>query len=411
MSVAAFPHEPIRRSNKHNDSRLEDHPIEVQELHLEPEPPAFHRLFVLTAIVIFLGAASSSVPNLLAARHPREQPSRASKGSSGIVSSAKASLGLTHDPAQHPQNSDIFTHIDSNPIPLLQKKEECEGLPAYGSLTSLSNIEKDKGNAAIKHTSEQCHDIPDYNTKEYTVRITSSAQTPPSPSSTINVIPIPLPDRGHEHNKPWKTPAVEEAKVRRLVQDCAWLSFQVTFWIIKRIYLAVVFVIAKPIGAAAAFAETPFVITRDICKAFLPVYSFFTVAAVVGITVGGFALWIAQLLIAAIGADREKKRKTIVLVQSNKNPYARSFEAEQKAGTRSDYHMDLNLSSANTVMGWETGVNSTRLRSKLNFGTPLGINVHRKRGAGVMPGGEDEDDGEDEYDEDDDDDDDDDEDD
>ncbi|KAF9999620.1 hypothetical protein BGZ79_006766 [Entomortierella chlamydospora] len=69
--------------------------------------------------------------------------------------------------------------------------------------------------------------------------------------------------------------------------------------------------------------------------------------------------------------------------------------------------MDLNLSSANTVMGWETGVNSTRLRSKPNFGTPLGINVHRKRGAGVMPGGEDEDDGEDEYDEDDDDDDDD----
>ncbi|KAF9344323.1 hypothetical protein BGX26_004529 [Mortierella sp. AD094] len=404
MSAAVFPHEPIRRSNKHSDAGLGDRPVEVQELHLEPEPSAFHWLFVLTAIVVFLGVACSSVPNLLAAHHPREEPSRASKGSSGTVSSVKASLGLAHDPAQYLQYTDSLSHINSDPTPLLHKKEEHEGLRAYGSLASLSSREKDKGSVAIKHTSEQRHDNPDYRAKEERAWITSSAQTLPTPSSTVNVLLTPLPDRGHEHNKSWKTPVVEEAKVWHLIQGCAWISFQVSFWIIRGIYQAVAFVIAKPIGVAAAFAETPYVITRDICKAFLPVYSFFTVAAAIGITVGGFALWIAQLLIAAIGADQEKEEQSIVLVQSRTISYARSLEAEQRPGARSNYRADLNPSPVSATMGWETGVNSTRLRSKPNLWAPLGINLHRRRGAGVIPGDEDEDDGEDEYDDDDDDD-------
>jgi hypothetical protein len=37
----------------------------------------------------------------------------------------------------------------------------------------------------------------------------------------------------------------------------------------------------------AALFETPYTMMRDICLAFLPVYSFFTIAAVIGILVGG----------------------------------------------------------------------------------------------------------------------------
>ncbi|KAF9108749.1 hypothetical protein BGX27_008249 [Mortierella sp. AM989] len=400
MSTTVFPHETTHRSSKDNDRRQGRHLDEAQELDLGDEPSALQRLFVLLAIIIFLRVGSSSIPNFLAARHPSEQHSRVSEGKFEAVSSAGDSLRLEQVQTHYLHFPDSLVCVNDNPISLMQGRDESEKFIAHGSLKdprgSKSSRDKDNNIVANEPMSREQHSNPDKAAIVEGIWVTSSGQSPPPPSSTIDLNLTPLSDQGHERDQ-WKAPMVEGAKAWPLIQACARLSFRVGLWIIRRFYLITALVIVKPIGVVVAFAETPYVITRDICRAFLPVYSFFTFAAVIGVAVGGFALWIARLLIAAVGADQEVNDQ--FATQSMAVPHAKLTKSNRAFGRRNNSSTILKSSPMDASLGLEKGIN--HFRSKPNLGASLGANFHRRRS--IISEGEDDDDGEDDDEDDDDD--------
>ncbi|KAF8984445.1 hypothetical protein BGZ46_008000 [Entomortierella lignicola] len=403
MTTAVFSQEPIRRSNKDFNSGLANHSVQSQELYMESEPSALHRLFVLSAIVVFIGIGFSSIPNVLSARHPRDESIRASRRSE--VTAGVGDIGLTYRQAQYSPQTDSLSRIKADNVPVVRMGDKDED---YSSMDeSLINLQRGilktevgNDNIVINPKSEQLGSNSKHQTREKEVWIASSAQSQPLPSKATRSLLTPQSDQTQEQNQ-WRTPTVEQAKVWSLIQAWARLSIRVVVWVVKVLYLAIAFVIGKPVGVAVAVAEKPYVITRDICKAFLPVYSFFSVAAVIGIAIGGIALWIAQLLIGVIGADQEKEEQSVVLVQPKVALYNRSSKTERMAGVRSRSLTDTGSPLSTENLGWGAGAETTRFRSKSNPGIPLAPNSHRRREfiAGVEEG----EDGEDEYDDDDDD--------
>ncbi|KAF9205134.1 hypothetical protein BGZ49_004427 [Haplosporangium sp. Z 27] len=397
MTTAVFSQEPIRRSNKDFNSGLANHSVQSQELYMEPEPSALHRLFVLSAIVVFIGIGFSSIPNVLSARHPRDESIRASRRSEVTV--GVGDIGLTYRQAQYSPQTDSLSRIKADNVPVVRMGDKDED---YSSMDeSLINLQRgilktevSNDNIVINPKSEQLGSNSKHQTREKEVWIASSAQSQPLPSTATRSLLTPQSDQTQEQNQ-WKTPTVEQAKVWSLIQAWAWLSIRVVVWIVKVLYLAIAFVIGKPVGVAVAVAEKPYLVTRDICKAFLPVYSFFSVAAVIGIAIG------AQLLIGVIGADQEKEEQSVVLVQPKVALYNRSSKTERMPGVRSRSLTDTGSSPLTENLGWGAGAETTRFRSKSNPGIPLPSNSHRRREfiAGVEEG----EDGEDEYDDDDDD--------
>lgn len=61
----------------------------------------------------------------------------------------------------------------------------------------------------------------------------------------------------------------------------------VAWRIVLAVYWFVGFLVSKPYRAVMVVMEPPWLMLKDMYKAFLPVYSFFTMAAIIGVVVGG----------------------------------------------------------------------------------------------------------------------------
>ncbi|KAF9129385.1 hypothetical protein BG015_004204 [Linnemannia schmuckeri] len=94
-------------------------------------------------------------------------------------------------------------------------------------------------------------------------------------------------DHQRQQHPPKDSQPKQGSTIWPVVQASAWFAYRASLWSMRTSYLAVRSVIAKPYSVVAALFETPYMMMKEICLAFLPVYSFFTIAAVIGILVGG----------------------------------------------------------------------------------------------------------------------------
>ncbi|KAF9183466.1 hypothetical protein BGZ50_004228 [Haplosporangium sp. Z 11] len=269
---------PLHDNGIREDTELQDaHRRLAQELALEPEPPVFSRWFVVLAIVLFLTIGSSSVPNLLNIHNPKDDQGKA-------LPVNKVSF---RDPSLGAQDKDKL-------------------IPLVHALRTSARTTKERDYESM-HVSIQ---TPDQK-RESTVAVagfstnlhTDTASSFPSSNPVISPTPSSSP-LVHDINI-W--PAIS-APFRLLYHACLWIS--------RKLYWSTSLFISKPLELTIAVAEPPYAMMRDISKAFLPVYSFFAVAAAIGIVVGGFATWIGQILIMALGADHERNNHSVAQVRS-----------------------------------------------------------------------------------------------
>ncbi|KAF9435979.1 hypothetical protein BGZ76_005121 [Entomortierella beljakovae] len=132
------------------------------------------------------------------------------------------------------------------------------------------------------------------------------------------------------------------------------------------------------IKTSFAVAETPYLVTKDICKAFIPVYSFFTIAAMIGITVGGIALWIARILISVVGADQEDVNTQVIAIPSRTSPYSMRHDSVAFQRTKLNPDMEYNSSPADEFFVNETEGEFSRLRPKRGSTSSLGNSRFRR---------------------------------
>ncbi|KAG0017749.1 hypothetical protein BGZ81_010548 [Podila clonocystis] len=229
---------------------MDDHPrrhhdnetIAMAEL---VDPPQTSKCLTLSAIVLFLAFVASSVPNVLSPQ-PRNTTAVA-KATSSVVSSVISTDLPGQQQAQHALYPESIMHISQVSSP-------------SRSTDRLS---------------------------------------PEQPQSTETQSP-------QQHEQQQREPLIEKTTVLEFVLIAVKASFRVAFWVLSLIYRSSRYVVVQPAGIIMRLLETPLEMMREIYKTVMPVYSFFTVAAIIGVVVGGSATWIAQLVISALGADQDK---------------------------------------------------------------------------------------------------------
>ncbi|KAF9928935.1 hypothetical protein BGZ65_006016 [Modicella reniformis] len=248
-------------------------------------------------MAVFLWFAFSSIPNVLSANNPNAESAGGLARAQDHHSSASSGQGvvdLDHHIVRNPMeaSSSSSNHILDSADPILNLNRNAK---------RESNIVTNRqGNVAGQEIQDETdHTFPSQHTRS--VRHFSSS-----------VKPSPTLQSEGQQEQTLRSSLMEEIELWSLFKTSTSLLLRISLWCLQKLYHSMQFVVAKPVSVAAALVETPYLMTRDICKAFLPVYSFFTVAAMIGIVVGGCALWIAQLLISAIGADHDKQVAVVV---------------------------------------------------------------------------------------------------
>ncbi|KAF9960720.1 hypothetical protein BGZ70_008510 [Mortierella alpina] len=264
------------------------------DMALEPEPASFNKCFVLSAIVVFLAVGCSSVPNLLSTRNPRESH----RTTSLTTNYPSEAFGYAETLATHPATGVKGIILAGTGAETLEHKHQrASNSKAWNPVAdgALENEHKE-----MKSLHHQGSDRPSTRQNAQVQAISS-----PSTSPIARVSTPPAGSQQEPYLRAAPPPRLQETNIWPLIQGCIWLVLRGSLWSMRTSFRLTRFVVSKPVSAFLAVAEPPYIIVRDICRAFLPVYSFFAVAAVVGIVVGGSATWIAQQLIAALGADKE----------------------------------------------------------------------------------------------------------
>ncbi|KAG0051437.1 hypothetical protein BGZ83_003775 [Gryganskiella cystojenkinii] len=250
------------------------------------DPPAYNKCFVVSALVLFLAMAWSSAPTLLSGNNPQ-----------------KASKALEYQRQQQQQQAAALASplsplsVPSPPPPLL-------------SLNTISKMSPEEALAAISAL--------------------VSASDVATPSSEVKLVISTVTGGGK----------VQAEKSQQEAWKAVWSVTKFIFnglvKIIMVIYWSLHFIVAKPLHVIAVVAEPPLTMLRDMYKAFLPVYSFFAFAAVIGVVMGGFATWIGQLLISAIGAAPESEEQ---LQLQQRHQQRAMMEMQQERSMRTPYRM------------------------------------------------------------------------
>ncbi|CAO3562994.1 unnamed protein product [Mortierella alpina] len=266
---------------------------------LEPEPAQFNKCFVLSAIVVFLAVGCSSVPNLLSARNPRGN---------------HRTTSIATDPTNYPSEASEYVevlaaHPSTGADSIITAGTGAETLESMHQRASNSKAWDQVAGRALGNENE---DVPMKSLHHQSLGRPSTRQnaqaqpiSSPSTSSAVRVSTPPTGSQQEPYLRAAPPPIIQETNIWPLIQGFIWLVWRGSLWSMRTSFRLTRFVVSKPVSAFVAVAEPPYTIVRDMCRAFLPVYSFFAVAAVVGVVVGGSATWIAQQLIAALGADKE----------------------------------------------------------------------------------------------------------
>ncbi|KAG0332192.1 hypothetical protein BG000_010260 [Podila horticola] len=219
------------------DDPLRHHHDETTAMAELVDPPQSSKCLTLSAIVLFLAIVASSIPNVLSPQ-PRNVTSVA-KASSSVVSSVITTVpGQQQQQVQQALLSDSFLYASPQPSP-------------------------------------------------------SQATDRRSPEQPQPIERSPQPEQQQQQQQ--REPLIEKTTVLELVLIAINFFLRVAFWVLSLIYRSCRYVVVQPTGIIMRLLETPLEMMREIYKTVMPVYSFFTVAAIIGVVVGGSATWVAQL--------------------------------------------------------------------------------------------------------------------
>ncbi|KAG0225096.1 hypothetical protein B0O80DRAFT_464047 [Mortierella sp. GBAus27b] len=261
-----------------------------QDLALEQAPPGYSRLFLLAVLIVFLAFAFNSIPNVISANNPKADSVQSGHvpRREGFPVGQRPGVGLDN------------TLKPDEPLPLGNHDiEPMSGAVGEGYVDP---------NRVASQRQEGTQDMGDTSTQH--------TQLPPS----MKTSPTHHSGQQQQQDQAQRTSLMEDVDIRSLVRASFSLVFGISLWFLRTIYQWVGFIVSIPVEVAGALLEKPYQMTKDICKAFLPVYSFFSAAAMIGIVIGGCALWIAQLLISAIGADERQSQVVLHASTAPRHP-------------------------------------------------------------------------------------------
>ncbi|KAG0089071.1 hypothetical protein BGZ92_005325, partial [Podila epicladia] len=226
---------------------MDDHPrhhpdANPETIHMAElvDPPQTSKCFTLSAIVLFLAFVASSVPNVLS-----PQP----RNTTGV---AKASISAVPSP--------IVTHSPGQFQQLLQQALHTESI-VYPSLVSSTSPATDR--LSPKHPQSKEAESPPQQQQQHEQQQHQQQQQ----------------QQQREH-------MIAKTTVLELVLLAANMSFRMAFWALSLVYRSIRYVVIQPAGIIMRLLETPLEMMREIYKTVMPVYSFFTVAAIIGVVVG-----------------------------------------------------------------------------------------------------------------------------
>lgn len=215
---------------------LDPNPEIITMAELENDPPQTSKCLTLSAIVLFLAFVASSVPTLLSPQ-PRTNTSVV-KASSGVV---QPSFIATNLPGQQQRFHQ-------------QQQQQQQVLPGAIVYTSPATIPPSQA--------------------------TADPLSPDQSPSTQNT-----PDQNDQQQR--REHLIEKTTILELFLIAVKVSFKVAFWFLSLIYRGIRYAVVQPAGILMRLLETPLGMMREIYKTVMPVYSFFTVAAIIGVVVGG----------------------------------------------------------------------------------------------------------------------------
>ncbi|GJJ69838.1 hypothetical protein EMPS_02187 [Entomortierella parvispora] len=264
--------------------------------------------------------AWTSAPNLFSGNNGRAPSGRIQRG-----------FQQQHDAARLSKLPSQQSSVPSPPPPIVSQPPLVPAAEPKLSLESLSKMSPEEALAAISALVSVSGLSA---TMDISATATEAAMSTITDSSSVAYTQTKPRQRGKEDSdsrKTEKTAQNGEAwkviwAVIRYVATGVWRIGLVVYWSLR-------FLVAKPFHAVMVVMEPPWIMLKDMCKAFLPVYSFFTVAAIIGIVIGGFATWIGQLLISAIGAG------AVLEEQPQQHHETTMMQMEQERAMRPQYRM------------------------------------------------------------------------
>lgn len=241
-----------------NRSKTLQEPVfrQDQDVFFEPATPGYNKLFVLSAIVVFLSFAFHSLPNVISANHPGADSAKSGPERYKEGSSADQGPGASLDRTLKSTTKAPFKGIMKVALGMIDN--------TVGEIDN-DQQEKQGGIHNTDHASLSQHTL-------------GWVQVSPS----MKASPTSPPEKQQQQQQ-----QQEQIDFWSLARASTSLGVGLCLWFLGTMYQSARFVVATPIEVAAAMVERPYHITRDICKAFMPVYSFFSVAAMIGIVVGG----------------------------------------------------------------------------------------------------------------------------
>ena len=260
------------RSQTNNDTYTERHTIDdntLRTIDIEPEQGCCSKIIVLSAIVLFLSILASSVPNVLSKQQHPLPPSR-------LVKDTALSTSSPSPDQQH------FAQVVNNQH---DSRDATGGAAAAGDPWAHMTV-GGQPNARAQQG------IPTH--PAFTQISPPSAYPPPaSASASASSSAFSSYQSSQDHQRQQHLPEDSRSKqhstIWPVIQASAWFAYRASLWSMRTSYWTVRSAVAKPYSVVAALFETPYTMMKDICLAFLPVYSFFTIAAVIGILVGGMS--------------------------------------------------------------------------------------------------------------------------
>jgi len=263
MSVSSRDASPMVRDRRHAPETTD-------------AAPPFNKCFVVAALMVFLGMAWSSAPNLLSGNNSRASSNRIQR----------EFQQQQHDVARFSTLPSHQGSVQSSPSPpLVPQPPSVPAVQPKLSLESLVQMSPEEALAAISALVSVSGLTA---TMDTSVTATEAAMSTITGSSSVVHTQMQARQGGKEDSD---TRKAEKATQNGEAWKVTWTLIRYAAAGVWRVCLAAYwflgYLVSKPYRAVMVVMEPPWMMLKDMYKAFLPVYSFFTMAAIIGVVVGG----------------------------------------------------------------------------------------------------------------------------
>ncbi|KAG0330605.1 hypothetical protein BG004_002069 [Podila humilis] len=260
--LPSIQHSHHNNNSKDNDNAPELIPTEDQD------PPQTSKCFTLACIVVFVALVANSIPTLLSPQ-PRTNPrssssSSLSKRTGPSESSPGRILASAFAQHQHPSRQ--------QPLQQQQQQQQQQQPNQQAEFDAI-------GGSLVYTTDDPSVASSSFNTFRDKQRQVDRLS--PKESSRTH----PSQHQQHQQHQQ-REPLIEKTTISELVLIVVNVLVRVAWWSILLLYRACRYLVLGPAGIIMSLLDTPISMMREIYKTVMPVYSFFTVAAVIGVVVG-----------------------------------------------------------------------------------------------------------------------------